>query len=187
VPYGILIPALWLVWALTWIVTSGQVKPIARTADWQVQFAYRAPLWIAGILLVRPHWPWPLDVQIIPQSDTDAAIGTLLTALGLGFAVWARLVLGRNWSSDVAVKQEHELIRSGPYALARHPIYTGISLAFVGTAVAIGDSRAFIAAAIAIASFLYKLRLEERVMRETFGAAYDDYARKVRALIPFVV
>ena len=185
--YGILIPALWLVWAVTWAVTSSWVKPIAWSATWQEQLAYRVPLWLAALLLVVPHWPRPLEIQIIPHSETSGAVGALLTALGLGFAIWARQVLGRNWSSDVAVKEKHELIRSGPYALARHPIYTGMSLAFVGTAVAIGDWRAFIAAAIAIASFIYKLRLEERLMRETFGAEYDAYAGRVKALVPFLV
>jgi protein-S-isoprenylcysteine O-methyltransferase Ste14 len=111
----------------------------------------------------------------------------LLAVAGIAFTVWARLHLGANWSSEVSVKQDHELVQSGPYAIVRHPIYTGLALAFLGTAIAIGEWRAVIAFVVAVASFWYKLSIEERVMRETFGAAYDDYARKVRALVPFLV
>ncbi len=87
----------------------------------------------------------------------------------------------------MTVKQDHTLVTHGPYALARHPIYTGLSLAFLGTAFAIGEWRGLAAFVIATASFWYKLRIEERVMRETFGDAYDRYAERVRALIPFVL
>jgi protein-S-isoprenylcysteine O-methyltransferase Ste14 len=96
-------------------------------------------------------------------------------------------MLGTNWSADVTVKHDHELIEAGPYAYSRHPIYTGLVLALFGTALAVGETRALIAFVIALASLWYKMGLEERVMRRTFGAAYDAYTRRVKALIPFVV
>jgi protein-S-isoprenylcysteine O-methyltransferase Ste14 len=185
--YGIIIMAMWVAWAAYWFASAGSVKPVERGETWQSRLTYSAPLWIAAILLIKRNLPWPLSVPILPQGDALAIVGVILTAVGLGFAVWARVVLGGNWSAEVTVKQDHELIQRGPYALARHPIYTGLSLAFIAAFIAIGEWRALIAAVIAIASFIYKLGIEERVMRETFGAAYDAYANRVKALVPFIV
>ena len=110
-----------------------------------------------------------------------------MLAAGLGFAVWARRCLGRNWSGIVTVKQGHELIRSGPYALVRHPIYTGLLLAILGTASAIGEWRGLIAFVLITAGFVLKLRIEEDFISETFGEQYARYRAEVPALIPFIV
>jgi len=185
--YGYLIAALWVAWAAYWFATANAVKPIARSESWQSRLAYSAPLWVAVVLLVDRRLPWPLDVPLLPASGGTAVLGVALTAIGLGFAVWARVILGGNWSAEVTVKQDHELIQHGPYGLARHPIYTGLGLAFVAAFFAIGEWRALLAAVIAIASFVYKLGIEERVMRETFGGEYDAYAARVKALVPFIV
>jgi protein-S-isoprenylcysteine O-methyltransferase Ste14 len=115
------------------------------------------------------------------------AAGIALVALGLGFSLLARVWLGRNWSGTVTVKREHELIRSGPYALVRHPIYTGMITALVGTSLAIGNGRAALGVAVLLCGLLYKMRIEERFMAETFGEAYARYRREVPALIPFVI
>ncbi len=114
-------------------------------------------------------------------------VGTALVLLGLAFTVWARVHLGRNWSGIVTVKQGHELIRSGPYRWVRHPIYTGLLLAFMGSAIALGQWRGVLAMLIVFAALWRKLRLEERWMIETFGAAYTAYRNEVAALIPFVL
>ena len=101
-------------------------------------------------------------------------------------AIWARFVLGRNWSGTVTVKQDHELVRSGPYALVRHPIYSGLLLAFLGTAVARGDLAALLGVALAAATLHFKTATEESFMTEQFGAGYMEYKREVKSLIPFV-
>jgi protein-S-isoprenylcysteine O-methyltransferase Ste14 len=97
------------------------------------------------------------------------------------------LHLGRNWSGAVTIKDGHELVTSGPYALVRHPIYTGLLLAFLGSAVALGDWRGALAFALAAGALWRKLRLEERWMREQFGDAYQAYSQRVAALVPFVL
>jgi protein-S-isoprenylcysteine O-methyltransferase Ste14 len=185
--YGIVIAAMWVAWAAYWFVSSAGVKPVAQSESWQSRLGYSAPLWIAVILLVARNLPWPLSVPLFHTSSATAIVGVVLTAIGLGFAAWARVILGGNWSAEVTVKQDHELIQGGPYALARHPIYTGLSLALLAAFIAIGEWRALIAAIVAIASFIYKLGIEERVMRETFGSEYDAYAARVKALVPFIV
>ena len=109
----------------------------------------------------------------------------MLLAAGLAFSVWARVHLGTNWSGEVTVKQGHELIRSGPYAWVRHPIYTGLILALLGTAVTTNRVAAVLGMAIIVASFVLKLRAEEVFMRETFPGEYERYAAAVPALVPF--
>lgn len=112
-------------------------------------------------------------------------LGVVLLAAGLGFSVWARRHLGRNWSAQVVVKEGHSLVRTGPYRYVRHPIYTGILLAFLGTVVTIGEWRGVLALLCALVSFAVKSRLEEARMRETFPE-YREYERETAALVPGV-
>jgi protein-S-isoprenylcysteine O-methyltransferase Ste14 len=186
-PAYYLLFAFWVAWLLYWIAAAVGVKAVARAESWQSRLAYSLPLWITAFLLFDHHLGALANARFLPWSHGLVWFGVILTAVGLAFAVWARVALGGNWSGQVTVKQEHELIRSGPYALARHPIYTGLSLALLGTAIAVGEWRALAAFVIAVASFWYKIGLEERMMRETFAAEYEDYRRRVKTLIPFVI
>ncbi|MGA8670162.1 MAG: isoprenylcysteine carboxylmethyltransferase family protein, partial [Terracidiphilus sp.] len=106
---------------------------------------------------------------------------------GLLFAVWAREHLGRNWSRSVTIKQDHELITSGPYAVVRHPIYTGILTGFLGTAIALSQVRGFIAFVLIFLVFWIKLRMEEQWMRSQFGETYATYAHRTAALVPYLL
>jgi protein-S-isoprenylcysteine O-methyltransferase Ste14 len=115
------------------------------------------------------------------------AIGFVLTLLGLSVAIWARLTLGTNWSGTVTFKENHELIQSGPYAVVRHPIYTGLLLMFLGTAFAIGTVGAFLSVPTLFLSFWIKSRQEEALMIDHFGEQYAAYRQRVRAIIPFVL
>jgi protein-S-isoprenylcysteine O-methyltransferase Ste14 len=181
--------ALWILFVAYWIWSARKVKNTRRTEPAGSRFLkYWLPLLLAALLLEpgRLYEGSVLAARFVPAAGWVVALGTLMTAAGLLFACWARHVLGNNWSAVVQVKQDHELIESGPYGLARHPIYTGLLLAFLGTAVALGEWRGLLAFAIVAVSFWYKLRLEERWMREQFGAAYTDYMRRVKALVPGV-
>ena len=113
--------------------------------------------------------------------------GAVLTLAGLLVTVWARVHLGRNWSGTITVKQDHELITSGPYRLVRRPIYSGLLLAFMGGALARGEWRGIVAVVLTFWAFWWKLRTEEQWMREQFGLAYEEYAHRVAALVPFVL
>ena len=113
--------------------------------------------------------------------------GFAVTVAGAAFAIWARLLLGANWSATVTVKQNHELKRTGPYAIVRHPIYSGFLLAMLGTAIAYGEIRGLIALLIALIAWRVKSLIEERFMMDQFGEQYVQYKREVRALIPFVL
>jgi protein-S-isoprenylcysteine O-methyltransferase Ste14 len=181
------IPLLWLLWAGYWWLSARDVKATMRSEPSMSRWLHLGPLLIAGALIWTPRTPWPaLDVLFRPAGHWQYGVGVTLTAGGLAFAVWARRHIGRNWSAIVTLKDGHELVTSGPYALVRHPIYTGLLLAFLGSALARGQWRGLLAVAIAALALLRKSRLEERWMRERFGAAYDDYCRRVKALVPLL-
>ncbi|HEX6535670.1 MAG TPA: isoprenylcysteine carboxylmethyltransferase family protein [Gemmatimonadaceae bacterium] len=180
------IPALWIAWLLYWMVAARDVKAAQWRESPRSEALHRTPLWLAVILLaVRDRLPPVLHVRFLPQEPAMLVLGAIIVAAGLGFSVWARRHLGGNWSAAVTLKEEHALIRTGPYRYVRHPIYTGMLLAFLGTAVAIGEWYGLLAFTLATSSFVLKSRMEERRLRATFPQ-YDQYRRETSALIPFV-
>ena len=181
-----LIGALWLAWLLYWVVSALRSKPTARRESPGSRLASVIPMVIGGLLIGWHHasWGW-LGTRLWPRSLTAAWIGVAVLTAGLLFAVWARVHLGRNWSGVVTVKEGHELIRSGPYAYVRHPIYTGLIAAVLGTAIASGTLRAAVGFVVISASLVMKLRREELFMRQTFPGEYERYSAQVPALIPF--
>jgi protein-S-isoprenylcysteine O-methyltransferase Ste14 len=120
-------------------------------------------------------------------SREVSIIGLGLTVAGVAIAIWARFYIGRNWSATVTIKRDHQLIRTGPYSLARHPIYSGFALAALGTALARGEVGGLLGFALVLLSFQMKARLEEVFMTEQFGAEYTQYKREVKGLIPFIL
>jgi protein-S-isoprenylcysteine O-methyltransferase Ste14 len=151
------------------------------------RFAYGILLIAGGLMLSMPHILGPLlEQRFHPHSFGWYLVGLALVLAGLGFTVVARVWLGRNWSGMVTLKQDHELIRSGPYALVRHPIYSGLLLALIGTAIVVGRWRALIALVLFLVGILLKMRKEEQFMAEAFGDAYARYRGEVAALVPFL-
>jgi protein-S-isoprenylcysteine O-methyltransferase Ste14 len=186
--YNLVIPLLWLIWLLIWAAMARGVKAVAEAESNASRLMHFGPLLIAVYLLAAPSVPVPtLDSRFVPPDMQFVRLGAALTFAGLAFAVWARVWLAGEWSGSVTLKHGHELVVSGPYQWVRHPIYTGLLLALVGTALAVGEWRGLLAVALAAAALWRKLRLEEAVMRKEFGDAYVGYARRVRALIPFVL
>lgn len=190
-PYFIylnLIGVLWIAWLAYWGVASIGTKTTVRVQRGLARTLYLVPLIVAALLLFEPlRLGAVLDARIYARSPEAALIGLIVVAIGLAFAVWARLHLGTNWSGEVTIKKDHELVQSGPYRLVRHPIYTGLTLALLGTAVALGEWRGLLAVIIAAASFWWKLNLEERWMMEIFGDEYRQYQSRTAALIPFLL
>ncbi len=185
--YEYLLPILWLSWAAYWWISARNVKTTTRREPLWARLFDGSLLALAG-LLFWIHLPFHvLRERFLPLSAWTFWVGVALTAGGLLFAVWARRHLGRNWSGTVTLKEDHELITSGPYTWVRHPIYTGLLLAFLGSAVALGEWRGILSVALAFWAFWRRIRFEERWMREQFGSAYLAYSERVRALVPFVL
>ncbi|HEV2272053.1 MAG TPA: isoprenylcysteine carboxylmethyltransferase family protein [Steroidobacteraceae bacterium] len=188
--YEIFFYGIWSLWTIVWLLLARNVKVTARRQDTLPRLLNMALLLCAAVVLAAPHLPVPgLEVRLLPLSQWKlwAALGAALTLLGLAFTVWARIYLGRNWSGVAAVKADHELITGGPYRWVRHPIYSGLALAFVGMAIAGGQWRGVLSIALALIAIVQRIVVEERFMRQQFGAGYDAYAQRVRALIPGLI
>jgi protein-S-isoprenylcysteine O-methyltransferase Ste14 len=125
-----------------------------------------------------------------PELDLPEPLrwaGLALVVVGIAFALWAIATLGRHYDLELEIHRDHELVRAGPYRFVRHPVYTGLALHFVGACLATGNLL-LIAGTLFVAfpAFYVRARTEERLLRERFGAAYDDYAREVGMLVPLL-
>jgi protein-S-isoprenylcysteine O-methyltransferase Ste14 len=178
----------WFGWAVYWYISSFSASAPKRVQDPSARLLHRAELFLSFALLTFPDLGlgW-LGLRIVPRSEALFVSGAAMLVIGIGFAVWARVHLGEYWSGHVTLKPGHRLIRTGPYALVRHPIYTGLLLAILGSAVAVDEYRGVLAVVIAAEAIIRKLRLEERWLTEEFGGEYDSYRRDVKALVPGVV
>ena len=122
--------------------------------------------------------------RFLPVSALPMTAGLAVEAGGLLLAIQARRHLGRNWSGEITIKTEHELIQSGPYKLLRHPIYTGLLAMYAGTTLVTGEWLAIIGMAMALFAYWRKIQLEQANLKEAFGAEYDSYRRTTWALVP---
>ena len=177
---------LWFAWGVFWMASAVSHKATRRRESPASRLLHIVPLTLGGMLLAWYDMPgaW-LAQRLWGRSLTAWWVGFALLGAGLAFSVWARVHLGRNWSGSVTVKEGHELIRSGPYAYVRHPIYTGLLAAVLGTTIASGSVRAALGFLIIAAALLRKLRVEEGFMRETFPGEYERYSAALPALVPF--
>lgn len=138
------------------------------------------------VLMARYGSPLLLT-RIVPDTLPAGIAGVALTATGLGFSAWARIHLGRLWSSMVSIRQGHRIIRTGPYRFVRNPMYLGLIIAFAGAALAIGEVIAFVAVGLGTAAVLVKIHDEEEILQETFGDEYLLYKKQVKSLIPYIL
>jgi protein-S-isoprenylcysteine O-methyltransferase Ste14 len=174
--------ALWIAWLVYWILAARSAAPGASFERRASRFLHLGAALISlAALLLRP-----VHVGLPGEGVVDAA-GDVATGLGLAFAIWARIHLGQCWSGRVEVKHGHRVVRTGPYALVRHPIYAGILMAIAGSAMVAGELTAFLAVVLMTVAYLRKVRMEEAVLLQSFGPEYEGYRREVKALVPFVV
>jgi protein-S-isoprenylcysteine O-methyltransferase Ste14 len=185
--YHSLFPAMWFFYITYWWTQSRNVKPAAKSEPSARRTERLVLLLSATAFLCVPKFPVQvLNARFLPESLWWFWASVIVALVGFAFSIWARRYLGSNWSQEVTVKQDHELITSGPYAVVRHPIYTGLLLAFLGTAMSRGEWCGLIGLALLLIALWRKLRLEEHWMRTEFGDSYQNYCRRVRSLIPFV-
>lgn len=176
---------LWLVFGLYWLVSALNRKATKKRESYFQRFQYTILLVVGFWFLFRPkaHYGW-LGTRFVPVDPFWAWLGVAITAAGTGLAIWARWHLGANWSGVVTLKEGHELIRTGPYRMIRHPIYTGILLGLLGTAVTIGEVRGLIALPVAWISFYMKARREESFLTQEFGPAFEEHRRHTGMFLP---
>jgi protein-S-isoprenylcysteine O-methyltransferase Ste14 len=181
---GEIIGGLWAIFVLYWLFSAFKRKKTKQREDPLQRLLYVIPLVLSFYLLRDyPVWSW-LYTRFVPDTVTAQWIAVALTAAGVGIAIWARWHLGSNWSGVVTLKEGHELIRTGPYRAIRHPIYTGILLAILGTAVAIGEFRGLVALGIAWTSFYFKARREESFLVQEFGPRFTEHQQHTGMFLP---
>jgi protein-S-isoprenylcysteine O-methyltransferase Ste14 len=177
----------WFVWFVSWMLAALWSARVAKRVDWNSQFLYRV-VTIAGAFLlfgVQTHSYRGRGRLWVLSDDVSWALVGVVT-LGFLFAWWARIYLGSLWSGWITKKAGHHIVDTGPYALVRHPIYTGLILSAFATAIQRGTLVALLGAAVMAWGFWIKARLEERFLREELGPeAYDSYRRRVPMLVPF--
>ncbi len=169
----------WVAFWIYWLVASVGVKAGQSRSGGFV--AIRVGIFLVVLLLVRSRALRAHDVT----NPWLQGVGLAIFLLGLALAIWARLYLGRNWGTPMSRKDDPELVTTGPYHSVRHPIYSGIILATIGTAIAV--SLYWLVAAVLLgAYFIYSAFVEERLMTSLFPDSYPDYKRSTKMLVPFV-
>ena len=179
---------LWSAIFVIWAIASFWAKRTMASApsEWKSRLAVLA-VWFSWWLALRQgKWPGLWAMRFVPEGLPTSYTGLALTILGLGFALWARFSIGNNWDGMVVLKEHHKLVRTGPYSIVRHPIYSGFMVATLGTAVAQGETGRLLAVPVIVIAWGYKARVEEAFLTERFGQQYAQYRREVKALIPAV-
>ena len=189
-----------ILWLSTSSATAGSCLPLSgiiaafwtkrsvyKESRWQ-RLGYAIPILVGGYLVFKgQRLSDPLNLRVIPRVDALAWTGVVLCIAGLAFCIWARFTLGRNWSGVVTFKGGHELIMRGPYALVRHPIYTGLVTMLATTVVVLGHVAGIIGMPLVLVSIWIKLRYGEKLMLQKFPGQYTAYQRRVKRLIPFIL
>jgi protein-S-isoprenylcysteine O-methyltransferase Ste14 len=175
----------WAMFVGFWIVWAFRVK---RTKAWQPlseRLIYLLFIGVAAVLLNGRVGTTLMTQRVLPQGIPIRILADVLVVLGLLIAIWARVTLAGNWSAQVTLKENHELIQRGPYRFVRHPIYSGLLLMILGTAVIAGQLGGFVALAICGIGLWVKLRQEEKLLTQHLPG-YAEYKSRTRALIPYL-
>lgn len=183
-PFVRIIIGFWIAFYLFWLFSAIGVKKSVRGTDaWRRGIPLRLLLVlvvivVARLLRIRHVW--------VPTRSVAMGIaGLVVCIVGLGLAVWARRHLGRNWGVPMSLKQGHELVTTGPYRVIRHPIYTGILTAMLGSSLVAGGIW-LVLFVVAAAFFVYSAKTEERLMMQQFPETYPEYKKRTYTLVPFV-
>lgn len=180
----------WIVFLIVWIIEAFKAKKVSQQEPLLKRFLwYWLPLIVAGLLLGPTEWFMGMWIRenFVEHTDLVGIIGASLAWLGTLLACWSRFLLGKNWSVSVQLKKDHELIKTGPYKIIRHPIYTAILLLFLGNVLIVGDYRGLLALGIVFISLWRKLKLEEKWLAKHFEETYLNYKAKTKALFPWIL
>ncbi len=175
----------WYALAMYWAFSALRLKRIKVSEDPGGRLLHIGMMVLIFMLLYSERLALgPLGWRFVPDSTLVRNSGIALTFVGAAVAIWARYSLGQYWSGRVTLKEDHQLIRVGPYAYVRHPIYSGLLLAMAGTAFVIGEWRGVIAVLLAVVELSRKAAKEEALLATEFGDQYREYRRQAGFLTP---
>ena len=175
----------WLLWGIWWVMMAFFSKSTKRRENPLQRLEHLVPTVLGFFLLFNEDWraAW-LTRTIFPDLPALALAAVTATVLGLVFSAWARLALGGNWSGSITIKKDHQLIRRGPYRFIRHPIYTGMLVALLATAVVQQQSGGLLGFAVMLWALYRKARREESFLSEEFGDAYFEHVEHTGMFLP---
>ena len=183
-PFMLIASAVWIGFLIYWSAAAGR-RVEKRSEESAESRALHRNLLNLGLVLLFVSIPG-LRWQFLPPSQWAGPAGLAVMAAATLLHVWARVHLGRNWTSEVVIQQDHQLVTSGPYRLVRHPVYTALIALALGTAIVSGRILSLLGAATFAVAYARKLRLEEMALSATFGARWDEYRRRSWALLPWI-
>jgi len=175
----------WVTLIAIWLISALSVKRTKERQPLSGRLFYIGLTAVVAALLNGGIRQAHLTRVVLPHTLGTAIIADVIVLVGFVIAVWARVVLGGNWSSRVTLKENHELIQRGPYRLVRHPIYSGLLVMILGTAVMVGHVSGFVAVPICFGGFWIKLRQEEALLTRRLPG-YSEYMARTKALVPFL-
>ena len=183
--FHLLVEVPWIVFVLYWIVSAIRTRNTLQTESFASRYAILL-IEVAGFVLLFRHSAeigFPGN-RFMHPSLASAIVGSILTWMGIGLAIWARYHLAEYWSARITIKEDHQLIRTGPYARLRHPIYSGIVLAAIGSAVVIDQWRCVLGVCLVLMGYCLKARKEETMLTQQFGDAFCEHQKHAGFLIP---
>jgi protein-S-isoprenylcysteine O-methyltransferase Ste14 len=182
-----LLSMIWLAWVISWVVASfwsGRTKAHVPIRD---SWVYWLPIVLGSIMLLPLTQRLLGAKQLYHPGDAGTYLAAIVVVLGIAFTWWGRIHLGRLWSNAITHKEDHRIIDTGPYAVVRHPIYTGQIIALIASGIAIATWTALIGVLLIVFGQWQKARLEERFLRAELGVeAYGAYSRRVPMILPFL-
>jgi protein-S-isoprenylcysteine O-methyltransferase Ste14 len=179
----------WLILIIFWTIQRKWSKPSNQVASTSIRLWYTGSL-VIGFLLI---WEsgirgnvFPLDILLFTSSLVTNIIAVLFAVLGVALAIWARVVIGTNWSSSVQIKKDHALVTAAPYAYIRHPIYTAVLMMVIADVLTQGTVGAILGFMVILLSFWIKLRQEEKFMLQQFPDQYPAFMKRTKRLVPLL-
>jgi len=184
--FSAVLTLLWLIFIIYWLVSAVKSKKNIRNKAWSRNIGFRIGFIIVFIIALKiPAFQNFLVQTRSPFADIIQLVAVIVAALGVGVAIWARVHLGRNWGMPMSLKENPELVTSGPYAYIRNPIYTGVLLAVLGSVFVEGIFW-LVPLVFAAIYFVYSAKVEEGIMLKEFPDTYPAYKARTKMLIPFV-
>jgi protein-S-isoprenylcysteine O-methyltransferase Ste14 len=175
----------WIAFGLYWLIAARRVNA-ARTTELPAYRAFRLLLLAITFTLLFAKWSarGSLGRTVLPSAHLLEYIGLALALAGLVLAVWARAALGQYWSDKIVLKVDHQLIRSGPYARIRHPIYSGVLLGVAGSALVVDEWRGVLAFLLLLTNYTVKAKREDKILAEAFPMNFADHEKTAGFLLP---
>ena len=175
----------WIVFIVYWIVGAFKTRATRETEPFASRFVVLAIEVVGYLLIFRTSTGIGfLGDRVLPRNLLGPVVGVLLTWLGIALAIWARYHLAEYWSARITIKEDHQLIRTGPYTRLRHPIYSGLILATFGSALVIDRWRCVLGFCLVVAGYCFKVKKEESMLSQQFGEAFREHQKHTGFLFP---